>query len=112
MMIYSSIPHQAIHEYRETERRKWTEKNTAIIQRVRDIAFPPGTPQLAFVHVLDLKKEGLIKPHVDAVKVSEKKFFSRTLLNKGMKHSGNCKSFSLLAVGLTLSPLAVNFEDR
>lgn len=60
---------KAIHGYRETERKVWSEKNKKIIQRVRDAAFPPGTPQLSYVHVLDLKKEGFIKPHVDAVKV-------------------------------------------
>ncbi|XP_060606568.1 alpha-ketoglutarate-dependent dioxygenase alkB homolog 7, mitochondrial-like [Ruditapes philippinarum] len=58
----------AIHGYRETERKTWTEKNKAIIQRVRDAAFPAGVPQLAHVHVLDLQKEGYIKAHVDAVK--------------------------------------------
>lgn len=58
----------AIHGYRETERKVWSEKNKAVIQRVRDTAFPAGTPQLAYVHVLDLQKEGYIKPHVDAVK--------------------------------------------
>ncbi|XP_045159135.2 alpha-ketoglutarate-dependent dioxygenase alkB homolog 7, mitochondrial-like [Mercenaria mercenaria] len=58
----------AIHGYRETERKSWSEKNKSIIQRVRDAAFPPGTPQLTYVHVLDLQKEGYIKPHVDAVK--------------------------------------------
>ncbi|KAL4237176.1 Alpha-ketoglutarate-dependent dioxygenase alkB 7 [Mactra antiquata] len=58
----------AIHDYRETERKVWSEKNKSVIQRVRDKAFPPGVPQLTYVHVLDLKKEGYIKPHVDAVK--------------------------------------------
>lgn len=61
---------KAIHGYRETERRNWTQKNKAIIQRIRDQAFPSGVSQLANVHVLDLQKEGVIKPHVDAVKVT------------------------------------------
>ncbi|KAH3831995.1 hypothetical protein DPMN_105269 [Dreissena polymorpha] len=59
----------AIHQYRETEKLKWSEKNAIIIQRIRDVAFPQGVKQISFVHVLDLKKEGFIKPHVDAVKV-------------------------------------------
>uniref|UniRef100_H3AJ33 Alpha-ketoglutarate-dependent dioxygenase alkB homolog 7, mitochondrial n=1 Tax=Latimeria chalumnae TaxID=7897 RepID=H3AJ33_LATCH len=58
----------AIHGYRETEKSQWTERNKAILQRVRDVAFPPGVPQLALVHVLDLDKKGYIKPHVDSVK--------------------------------------------
>ena len=60
---------QAIHGFRETERKKWTEKNKAIIQRVRDLAFPPDVQQMAYVHILDIKKAGFIKPHVDAVRV-------------------------------------------
>lgn len=58
----------AIYGYRETERKQWTQKNKAIIQRVRDLAFPPGCPQLAFVHVLDVMATGAIKPHVDSVR--------------------------------------------
>ncbi|XP_063976119.1 alpha-ketoglutarate-dependent dioxygenase alkB homolog 7, mitochondrial [Diachasmimorpha longicaudata] len=58
----------AIHGYRETERAKWNEENTKIIDRVRKLAFPPGMPQLGLVHVLDLAPEGRIKPHVDSVR--------------------------------------------
>ncbi|KAL8584311.1 hypothetical protein ACOMHN_014730 [Nucella lapillus] len=58
----------AIHGYRETEKLKWNEDNQKILQRVRELAFPPGVPQIAYVHVLDISKEGYIKPHVDAVR--------------------------------------------
>lgn len=58
----------AIHGYRETEKLKWNEENQKIFQRVRDLAFPAGVPQIAYVHVLDISKEGYIKPHVDAVR--------------------------------------------
>ncbi|XP_015604888.1 alpha-ketoglutarate-dependent dioxygenase alkB homolog 7, mitochondrial isoform X2 [Cephus cinctus] len=58
----------AIHGYRETERAKWNEENTKIINKVRVKAFPPGKPQLKFVHVLDLAAEGKIKPHVDSIR--------------------------------------------
>jgi len=58
----------AIHGYRETERKNWRENNQPILQRVRDLAFPPGQPQLAFVHVLDLEKTGYIKPHIDSAR--------------------------------------------
>lgn len=61
---------QAIHGYRETERLHWNPQNTSILQRVRDVAFPPGTPQLSLVHVLDLAEDGVIKPHIDSVRVS------------------------------------------
>nr|XP_022906386.1 alpha-ketoglutarate-dependent dioxygenase alkB homolog 7, mitochondrial [Onthophagus taurus] len=58
----------AIHGYRETERLKWNESNKVIIDRVRKIAFPPGVAQLKLVHILDLDKNGHIKPHIDAVR--------------------------------------------
>lgn len=60
---------KAIHGYRETQRIQWREKNKPVIQRIRDTAFLPGTTHLPHVHILDIKKEGFIKPHVDAVKV-------------------------------------------
>ncbi|XP_072104598.1 alpha-ketoglutarate-dependent dioxygenase alkB homolog 7, mitochondrial isoform X2 [Mobula birostris] len=59
---------QAIHGYREIEKSQWTEQNTAVLQRLRDVAFLPGVPQLSMVHVLDLEKTGFINPHVDSVK--------------------------------------------
>ncbi|XP_069460506.1 alpha-ketoglutarate-dependent dioxygenase alkB homolog 7, mitochondrial [Ambystoma mexicanum] len=59
---------QAIHGFREIEKSQWTEQNAKILQRVRDVAFPPGVPQLSLVHVLDLKADGYIKPHIDSVK--------------------------------------------
>ncbi|KAK0163803.1 hypothetical protein PV328_002496 [Microctonus aethiopoides] len=58
----------AIHGYRETERSKWNEENTKIIERIKNLAFPPGMPELGFVHILDLAAEGKIKPHVDSVR--------------------------------------------
>ncbi|CAG9772770.1 unnamed protein product [Ceutorhynchus assimilis] len=58
----------AIHGYRETERLKWNEANTKILNRVRDLAFPPGVSQIKFVHILDLNQKGWIKPHIDAVR--------------------------------------------
>lgn len=60
---------QAIHGYRETERLKWNEVNTKILDRVREFAFPPGVGQLRHVHILDLDKKGYIKPHIDAIRV-------------------------------------------
>ncbi|XP_054166651.1 alpha-ketoglutarate-dependent dioxygenase alkB homolog 7, mitochondrial-like [Oppia nitens] len=58
----------AIHEYRETERSKWTQENQRIIDRVRNTAFPAGVAPIRSVHVLDLAKTGVIKAHVDAVR--------------------------------------------
>ncbi|XP_078387408.1 alpha-ketoglutarate-dependent dioxygenase alkB homolog 7, mitochondrial [Cetorhinus maximus] len=59
---------QVIHGYREIEKSHWTEQSESIVQRLRDIAFSPGVPQLSMVHVLDLEKTGFINPHVDSVK--------------------------------------------
>ncbi|XP_014667331.1 PREDICTED: alpha-ketoglutarate-dependent dioxygenase alkB homolog 7, mitochondrial-like [Priapulus caudatus] len=58
----------AIHGYRETERSQWNDVNCATLQRLRDTALPHGVPQLTLVHVLDLAKNGYIKPHVDSVR--------------------------------------------
>ncbi|KAG9472619.1 hypothetical protein GDO78_018289 [Eleutherodactylus coqui] len=58
----------AIHGFREVERLHWSPDSSAVIQRVREKAFPPGENQLSLVHVLDLQKDGYIKPHVDSVK--------------------------------------------
>ncbi|XP_062551501.1 alpha-ketoglutarate-dependent dioxygenase alkB homolog 7, mitochondrial-like isoform X1 [Armigeres subalbatus] len=56
----------AIHGYRETERKHWYPANRAIFDRVKHLAFQGET--LPYIHVLDLTKEGVIKPHVDSVR--------------------------------------------
>ncbi|XP_019544670.2 alpha-ketoglutarate-dependent dioxygenase alkB homolog 7, mitochondrial [Aedes albopictus] len=56
----------AIHGYRETERKHWYPTNRAIFDRVKELAFRGET--LPYIHVLDLAKEGVIKPHVDSVR--------------------------------------------
>ncbi|XP_076233309.1 alpha-ketoglutarate-dependent dioxygenase alkB homolog 7, mitochondrial [Calliopsis andreniformis] len=58
----------AIHAYRETERRNWNERNLNIINRIHEKAFPKGLQHLPLIHVLDLAAEGWIKPHVDSVR--------------------------------------------
>lgn len=58
----------AIHVYRETERKQWTENNLKIINRIREKAFPKEMQQLPLIHILDLAAEGWIKPHVDSVR--------------------------------------------
>ncbi|KAG6930337.1 alkB -like protein 7 [Chelydra serpentina] len=64
----AAAPPPAIHGFRETEIAQWSEESREILQRVRDMAFPPGVSQLSLVHVLDLDKTGYIKPHIDSVK--------------------------------------------
>lgn len=39
-----------------------------IIRRVKETIFPPSLVTLPHVHVLDLAKDGHIKPHIDSVK--------------------------------------------
>lgn len=39
---------------------------------MRTVAFAEGSPLLGPVHVLDLDKNGFIKPHIDSVKVGFK----------------------------------------
>ncbi|ETN68080.1 hypothetical protein AND_000083 [Anopheles darlingi] len=56
----------AIHGYRETERKHWQPSNRAIIDRIIATAF--GGVAMPYVHVLDLAETGVIKPHVDSVR--------------------------------------------
>ncbi|XP_058445406.1 alpha-ketoglutarate-dependent dioxygenase alkB homolog 7, mitochondrial [Malaya genurostris] len=56
----------AIHGYRETERKHWYPANRIIFDRLKQMAFNGET--LPYIHVLDLTKEGVIKPHVDSVR--------------------------------------------
>lgn len=58
----------AIHGYRETEKLDWNEDNVKIINRVREVAFPPNSSHLSQVHVLDLSEKGWIKPHIDSIR--------------------------------------------
>ncbi|XP_045931777.1 alpha-ketoglutarate-dependent dioxygenase alkB homolog 7, mitochondrial [Micropterus dolomieu] len=58
----------AIHGYRETERVRWEAACEEVLNRVRSVAFPAGSPLLGPVHILDLDKTGYIKAHVDSVK--------------------------------------------
>lgn len=58
----------AIHGYRETEKRQWDSECTKILDRVREKAFSKNVRQLPSVHVLDLAEDGWIKPHVDSIK--------------------------------------------
>ncbi|KAH8419562.1 hypothetical protein KR222_006118 [Zaprionus bogoriensis] len=57
---------QAIHGFRETERRKWYPQNREILDRVRQVAFDGAI--MPYVHILDLAAEGVIKPHVDSTR--------------------------------------------
>ncbi|CAH1242650.1 ALKBH7 [Branchiostoma lanceolatum] len=71
----------AIHGYREIERSDWSEQSQPILRRVRRLAFPPGVPQVHLVHVLDLAKDGWIKPHVDSVKFAGNTIAGLSLLS-------------------------------
>lgn len=57
---------QAIHGFRETERKHWYPENRAVFDRIQEIAFK-GEIQ-PYIHVLDLAKDGVIKPHIDSVR--------------------------------------------
>lgn len=39
---------------------------------MRSVAFAEGSPPLGPVHILDLDKNGFIKPHIDSIKVGVK----------------------------------------
>ncbi len=54
---------------REKKRRRWTKQASSILARARKTAFPESSKQLPQTHVLDLAQSGVIKPHVDSVRV-------------------------------------------
>ncbi|TKR62356.1 hypothetical protein L596_026335 [Steinernema carpocapsae] len=58
----------AIHLYREREQRKWNQENEEVLDRLRRKSFPEDAMQLTYVHILDLHKDGKIKPHIDSVR--------------------------------------------
>ncbi|XP_047500704.1 uncharacterized protein LOC125046799 isoform X3 [Penaeus chinensis] len=58
----------AIHGFRETERSKWGKASSKILAKLQEFAFPNQDEKLALVHILDLAKTGVIKPHVDSIR--------------------------------------------
>ncbi|CAF3843435.1 unnamed protein product, partial [Rotaria sordida] len=58
----------AIHGYRESERSEWTPENQQVLSHIRQLAFDDPTQTLVHVHVLDIAKDGYIKPHIDAIR--------------------------------------------
>lgn len=62
---------QAIHGYRESERSEWTPENQKVLSRIRQLAFDDPQQTLMHVHILDIAKDGYIKPHIDAVRVCQ-----------------------------------------
>ncbi|XP_020280217.1 alpha-ketoglutarate-dependent dioxygenase alkB homolog 7, mitochondrial-like isoform X1 [Pseudomyrmex gracilis] len=58
----------AIHGYRETEWKNWSDDSSKILDKIRRKAFSPDMAQLQLVHILDLAAEGWIKPHIDSIR--------------------------------------------
>uniref|UniRef100_A0AC34RPG9 Alpha-ketoglutarate-dependent dioxygenase AlkB-like domain-containing protein n=2 Tax=Panagrolaimus sp. JU765 TaxID=591449 RepID=A0AC34RPG9_9BILA len=58
----------AIYLYREREQRRWNKENELILKRIMDISFPPDAAHLGYIHILDLHKDGCIKPHIDSIR--------------------------------------------
>ncbi|CAF1381927.1 unnamed protein product [Adineta steineri] len=58
----------AIHGYRESEKSEWTTENQQVLSRIRQFAFDDPKQTLVHVHVLDIAKDGYIKPHIDAIR--------------------------------------------
>lgn len=70
MFDLKKIIFQAIKSYKETEKSQWNESNSKVLERLRNIAFSDKSSLIRSVHVLDLSKDGYIKPHIDSVRVS------------------------------------------
>lgn len=58
---------QAIHGFRETERKHWYPHNRQVLERVRLEGFQEEI--MPYIHILDLAAEGVIKPHIDSTRV-------------------------------------------
>ncbi|XP_060533752.1 alpha-ketoglutarate-dependent dioxygenase alkB homolog 7, mitochondrial [Cylas formicarius] len=85
----------AIHQYRETEKLKWNPENTKIINKVRELAFPRHVGQIKYVHILDLDKDGYIKPHIDAVRFCGDTIAGLSLLSDSIMRLVNEQNKSL-----------------
>lgn len=55
-----------ISNYRETEKMNWKPESLKVIQRMKSL-FPESWNWRPATHILDLQKEGEIKPHIDNV---------------------------------------------
>lgn len=63
------VNQQAIIAYREMEKSSWkNDMNTKLIDRIKKFCFTSGLVTLPHVHILDLAKHGVIKPHIDSIK--------------------------------------------
>lgn len=71
----------AIHAYKETERKNWNEFNKNTLNRIKSVAFESTEIPLPYVHVLDIEKVGYIKPHVDSVKFCGRTIAGLSLLS-------------------------------
>lgn len=71
----------AIHAYRETERKHWSEVNKNILNRVKSVAFEQTEIPLPYTHVLDIEKDGYIKPHIDSVRFCGRTIAGLSLLS-------------------------------
>ncbi|XP_043236056.1 alpha-ketoglutarate-dependent dioxygenase alkB homolog 7, mitochondrial-like [Amphibalanus amphitrite] len=80
----------AIHGFRETERLHWRPQNERVLERVRHLAMPPGTPPLKHVHVLDLAADGVIKPHVDSTRFCGSVIAGVSLLSDAVMRLVSC----------------------
>uniref|UniRef100_A0A1I8PFX8 Alpha-ketoglutarate-dependent dioxygenase AlkB-like domain-containing protein n=1 Tax=Stomoxys calcitrans TaxID=35570 RepID=A0A1I8PFX8_STOCA len=56
----------AIHGFRETERKHWYPHNRQVLERVRVEGFQEEI--MPYIHILDLAAEGVIKPHIDSTR--------------------------------------------
>jgi len=58
----------AIYMYREAERNQWSSECALIIDRMKHDCFPTHANHITHVHILDLHKDGYIRPHIDSIR--------------------------------------------
>ncbi|CAH1393783.1 unnamed protein product [Nezara viridula] len=81
----------AIHGFRETERLKWNESNSIILNKIKSIAFGNDLT-LPHTHILDLAENGYIKPHIDSIRFCGNTIAGASLLSDSVMRFCNDKN--------------------
>ncbi|KAL7676207.1 hypothetical protein ACOME3_002462 [Neoechinorhynchus agilis] len=58
----------AIHGFKEFEKKQWNVENEIVFDRFRSTVFENSEQIIPEVHVLDVARDGFVKPHVDAIR--------------------------------------------
>uniref|UniRef100_A0A915EVT2 Alpha-ketoglutarate-dependent dioxygenase AlkB-like domain-containing protein n=1 Tax=Ditylenchus dipsaci TaxID=166011 RepID=A0A915EVT2_9BILA len=101
----------AIHLFRERKFSKWSAENEAVIQRILDASFPSSSSEKSVwsgeAHVLDLHKDGHIRPHIDSIRYCGEIVSGASLLSDCIMRLRHEKEKNLLVVDMHLPRLSL-----